>query len=140
MQAEFSNYIRRDTRAYAFVLLPVFLFFSILSFLATFSVKEEKTKQELLQVSILSGLPSLLSLIVLFFSYKRAALMDLLTPVFLVSASIMFVLVNVTGVCGEQNSVMRQQQINLHLIIYANFAQFILSTWMANFISRILYT
>ena len=60
-------------------------------------------------------------LIVLFFSYKRAALMDLLTPVFLVSASIMFVLVNVTGVCGEQNSVMRQQQINLHLAGPDNF-------------------
>ena len=109
MQAEFSNYIRRDTRAYALVLLPVFLFFSILSFLASLSVKEEKRKQELLQVSIVSGLPSLPSLIVLFLSYKRVALMDLLTPVFLVSASIMFVVVNATGVCGEQNSVMRQQ-------------------------------
>ena len=107
MQAEFSNYIRRDTRAYALVLLPVFLFFSVLSFLATLSVKEEKTRQELLQVGIVSGLPSLLSLIVLFLSYKRIALMDLLTPVFLISVGIMLVVVNATGVCGEVNKNMR---------------------------------
>ena len=91
------------------MLLPVFLFFSILSFLASLSVKAENRKQELLQVSIVCGLPSLLSLIVLFFSYKRLALMGLLSPVFLVSVSIMFVVVNATGVCGEQNRVMRQQ-------------------------------
>ena len=75
-----------------------------------------------MQVSVIFGLPSLPSMLILCLSYKREALLDLLTPVFLISASIMFVIVNVTGICGEQNKNMRMQQIYLCLIIYVNFA------------------
>ena len=38
MQAEFSKYIRRETKSYALVMIPVFLTVAILSFLASLSV------------------------------------------------------------------------------------------------------
>ena len=122
MQAEFSKYIRRETKSYALVMIPVFLTVAILSFLASLSVSEDSGKQELLQVSIIFGAPSIPSLIVLCLSYKRLALLDLLTPVFSIFASIMFVTVNATEICGEQNKNMRTQQIYLCCVIYVIFA------------------
>ena len=122
MQAEFSNYIRRETKSYALVMIPIFLTVAILSLLASLSVSDDSKKLELLQVSIICGLPSIPSLIVLCLSYKREALLDLMTPVFSIFSSIMFVIVNVTEICGESSKNMRTQQIYLCCIIYVSFA------------------
>ena len=95
--------------------------------------------QQFLQFSILVGLPSFFSTIVLVLSYKKEALLDLLSPAYFISASILSVVVNTTGIVGEQNEVMRQQQIYYLIISYVNLGQFMLSTQLACFIARILY-
>ena len=38
MQAEFSRYIRRETKSYSLVLLPVLLILAIISFVASYGV------------------------------------------------------------------------------------------------------
>ena len=95
---------------------------ALLSFFAYLNTSDETRKQEVLLVSIIFGMPSLPSMIILCLTYKREALLDLLTPVFLISASVMFVTVNATSICGEQNKQMRRLQVYLCLIIYCNFA------------------
>ena len=91
------------------------------------------------QFGILFGLPSFLSIIIIFLSNKREALLCLLSPIYFVSVSIMFVVVNMTGLVGEHNTTTRQQQIYYLMISYASLGQFILSTQLVNFIVRILY-
>ena len=122
MQAEFSSYIRRETKYYGLMLIPCFLTLAIISFFAQLYMSEETAKQKVLQISLILGLPSLPSMIVLCLSYKREALLDLLTPVFLISASVMLVIVNVTDICGEQSKALRNHQLFLCPMIYCSFA------------------
>ena len=122
MQAEFSSYLRRETKFYGLVLILTFLALAIISFFAHLYMSEETAKQKVLQISIILGLPSLPSMIVLCLSYKREVLLDLLTPVFLIFASVILVIVNVTEICGEQNKALRNHQLFLCPLIYCSFA------------------
>ena len=80
---------------------------AILAFFGSLIVKKEETRQEVLQTSFLFGLPALVGGFLLAFSYKRIALVELLTPVMLILFSLTLLLINTSEICGEPKETMR---------------------------------
>ena len=101
---------------------------------------QEETRQEVLQTSFLFGLPALVGGFLLAFSFKRIALVELLTPVMLLLFSLTLLLINTTEICGVPKETMRQHQIFLILIIFLLFAFFMSASYLRSFITRTIYT
>ena len=65
MQEEFTDYIRKQTRSYALVLVPVILGIAVLALIASQMDEEESRKQEMLLISFLLGAPALVVAVLL---------------------------------------------------------------------------
>ena len=107
MQEEFTDYIRQQSRSYALVLVPVIFVTAILAFIGSLIVKKEETRQEVLQMSFLFGLPALIGGVLLAFSFKSVVLVELLTPVMLIIFTLTLLLINTSEICGVPQETMR---------------------------------
>ena len=97
MQRDFIDYVRKQTRSYAKVLIPIIFGAAVIAFVAFLVSDPEKTgKQEMLQTSLLLGPPSLLAGVLLVLSYKKIAFVELLTPAMITGLPVMMVTVNMT--------------------------------------------
>ena len=90
----------------------------------------------MLQTSIILGPPSLIVGVLLAFSYRNIAVMELLTPVMFASLILISAVLNMTEICGEVTEGMRQQQTYLLIMVYNLFSLFMGATWIKGFVVR----
>ena len=105
MQEEFIDYIRRQTRSYALVLMPVIFGLAVIALGASLLMKEGK---EMMQTSLLFGVPALVVGVLLALSFKHIALVELLTPVMFIGYTLILCVVNFTDIVGKENENMRK--------------------------------
>ena len=105
MQAEFVEYIRVQARDHTKVVVALFMFLATLTLLRAYVFISEdadvEEKSEMLQTSLVLGVPALLTSIILLISRKNMAFVELVTPLMFIGFVIALALINLTEVAGE---------------------------------------
>ena len=142
IQAEFTEYSRRQAISKAKIIIPIFLGVGVLAFIMSriMSAKEkEDSSNEMMRMSLLYGPPSLLSSLVVYLSTRKIALIELLAPVMFVCVGLMLGIILATDITGETTSQDRQNFNFLITFIVWPFALFLGATWRYGIIVRALF-
>ena len=143
IQAEFTQYSRRQAISKAKIIIPIFLGVGVLALIVSRIMSsdpaKEDSKNEMMRMSLLYGPPSLLSSLVVYLSTKKFALIELLAPVMFLCVSVMLGLILATDLTGETTSQDRQNFNFLITFIVWPFALFLGATWRYGIIVRALF-
>ena len=83
------------------------------------------------------GPPLVLSVIALALSYKKLVVAELIVPIELISMSIMFFVINFSGIIDEEIEIIRVRNIFIIQVCYFVFSVFISASWLFGFLIRL---
>lgn len=103
MNAEMTDYLRRKARSNAYVVVIILLVVAMITFLGNFTVKDDndQDRNEFIYASLLIGPASILTSFVFLLSRKNLALVELYTPVMLISVALSLAFINIYEVAGQ---------------------------------------
>ena len=137
-QVEFTQYLRTSARGYLVVLIPVIFVIAILFCFVAISSDVQSSKLEMFQGCLVLGSPSLIAILLLIFSYKNLALVELVTPVMILGYSLMVAIINITNICGVPTDALRHHQMLWCIILYTLVSLFMGVTWRWHIIIRVV--
>ena len=83
------------------------------------------------------GPPLVLSVIALALSYKKLVVAELIVPIELISMSIMFFVINFSGIIDEEIEIIRVRNMFIIQVCYFIFCVFITASWLFGFLIRV---